>query len=120
MGRFVSIAALALALAACQTMGGGQAAPLSAQAKEGLAFAQAHCAACHAVAPGQVSTNPHSPPFELVANKPGLTAQTLGTWLHDSHNYPEAMNFALSHEQADALAAYLVTMRSPDYKPPIQ
>ncbi|MBD3729696.1 MAG: c-type cytochrome [Sphingomonadales bacterium] len=124
-GPLVWAAPLLLALVAgCQTNGGVQSAaapaPLSDDAREGLAFARAHCAACHAVAPGEVSTNPNSPPFEQVANTEGLTQTTLATWLHDSHNYPAAMNFDLSQQQADALAAYLVTLRSPDYKHPIQ
>lgn len=87
------------------------AAPASSGAEAGLAFAQAHCAACHGVAKGQLSTVPAAPTFEEVVNKPGLTRETLTAFLRDSHNYPDIMNFEIAPESLDSLSAYMMTLR---------
>tara|TARA_R110000824_G_scaffold33567_14_gene107516 strand:- start:509 stop:910 length:402 start_codon:yes stop_codon:yes gene_type:complete len=92
----------------------------SADAVEGLAFAQARCAGCHNVTDGQVSPNPNAPPFEAIANTRGLTDNTLKAWLRDSHNYPGQMDFEIDARRIDELAAYMLTLKSPDYRPPIQ
>lgn len=93
---------------------------LAAPAAHGLAFAQARCAACHAVVAGRASPNPDAPAFEAVVNTPGLTAATLTPWLQDSHNFPAMMNFAIAPGQIADLAAYMLTLRRDDYRPPIQ
>lgn len=110
----ISAAALAVATSAAT-------APprLSKSAKQGLALAQQHCAACHGISANQSSPNPESPPFEDIANRPGLNRITLGRYLRDAHNYPEAMDFKLTRGQADGLATYIVTLRKPGYKPAI-
>ena len=82
--------------------------------EKGLEFAQAHCSQCHAVKALQLSPNPEAPPFESVANMPGLTKTTLRDWLRDSHNFPEIMDFALETDQIDVLAAYILTLRKSD------
>ncbi|GAA0464480.1 hypothetical protein GCM10009096_01210 [Parasphingorhabdus litoris] len=87
---------------------------------QGLTIAQAHCAACHAVEDGQISSNEQAPPFHAIANTEGLTDETLTTWLSDSHNYPDLMDFDIESTDIDALAAYILTLQSADYKPPIQ
>jgi len=91
----------------------------NADAARGMAFAQAHCAACHAIGTG-ISPLAEAPSFAATANSPGLTAETLRPWLRDSHNYPEVMNFALAPAQIDDLTSYMLTLRQPGYKPPIQ
>ena len=63
------------------------------------------------------SPNPESPPFEEIANRPGLTSLTLRQFLRDSHNYPEAMDFAVERERIRDLADYIVTLKRPGYKP---
>ena len=83
----------------------------AAPAARGLAFAQSRCSGCHGVSRGQLSPNPESPPFETVANMPGLTATTLNEWLRESHNFPETMNFSIAADQVDDLAAYILTLR---------
>lgn len=106
----------ALVLAACVTTG----VHLSPGAKRGLALANANCAGCHAItANASQSPNPRAPTFELVANREGLTRETLTSFLRDAHNYPEAMQFTLGPKQADDLAAYMLTLRRADYHPPI-
>ena len=93
---------------------------LSPQAQEGANLAEALCSGCHAVAPGQISPNPQAPSFMLIANSEGLTEDTLDDYLRDSHNFPERMNFEVVPEDSEALAAYMITLRSDDYEPPIQ
>lgn len=89
------------------------------EASRGLAVSEQRCASCHAVKVGQLSASPGAPPFTLIANREGLTRRTVHAFLRDSHNYPEAMNFTLSADEVDALAAYIVTLKRPDYQPPI-
>ncbi|MEH6700532.1 c-type cytochrome [Parasphingorhabdus sp.] len=92
----------------------------SDSAVEGLAFAQARCAGCHNVAGGQASPNSLAPRFEAIANTRGLTSDTLKAWLRDSHNYPGQMDFEIDAKRIDELAAYMLTLKSPAYRPPIQ
>lgn len=87
--------------------------------RHGLAFAQKHCSACHAIGTG-ISPKPEAPSFETIINTPGLTARTLTPWLRNSHNFPEVMNFEIAPEQIDMLAAYMLTLKNADYRPPIQ
>ena len=89
----------------------------SATAQRGLAFAQAHCASCHGVSAGTVSLHPEAPPFADIANRPGVTQQTLRQFLGDSHNFPEAMNFRVDPASLDDLAAHFVTLRQEGYRP---
>ncbi|GAA4644181.1 hypothetical protein GCM10023115_21410 [Pontixanthobacter gangjinensis] len=92
---------------------------LSVQAKAGYDLSEALCSGCHAIVSNQLSPNPESPGFEAIANTEGLTLVTLKDWLRDSHNYPEKMNFEVVDEDVDALAAYIITLRSNDYQPAI-
>lgn len=86
----------------------------SSPTERGLAFARTHCSACHAVGATQLSPNPEAPPFETVVNTPALTSATLGSWLRNSHNFPEVMNFEIEPGQIDDLAAYMLTLRRGD------
>src|SRR3546814_9512741 len=70
--------------------------------RQGLAFSQEHCSACHAIDTG-ISPKPEAPSFEAIINTPGLTARTLNPWLRNSHNFPEIMNFEIAPEQIDTL-----------------
>ena len=47
----------------------------------------------------------------LSPSRPGVTVKTLSSYLRDAHNYPEAMDFELTRQQADALAEYMLTLR---------
>lgn len=127
-----STLALTLALGAvvlvsgCTTNGQSSTAARSASggasggtAQRGQAFAQAHCSSCHAIGNG-ISPNPTSPPFARVINTPGLTPDTLNSWLKNSHNFPQMMNFAIDDAHIDDLAAYMLTLRDPNYRRPVQ
>ena len=120
--RTVSLAAalLALALAGCQAQASVEAPrvesrpapePAATPAQRGFAFAQAHCTSCHAITRGGISPNPESPPFEAVVATPGLTRETLTSWLNNSHNFPDIMRFSIEPGQVDDLASYMLTLR---------
>jgi mono/diheme cytochrome c family protein len=94
--------------------------PAPGRAAGGLLFAQTHCASCHGVTGGQVSANPKAPPFDAIVNVRGLTENSMKTWLRESHNYPEQMDFEIDAQWIDELAAYMLTLKNPDYRPPIQ
>ena len=96
-----------------------EASGLSPSARRGAVFAEARCSSCHGVTKSASSPNPESPRFEAVANSPGLSRGTLRTFLRDSHNYPEAMNFTIAPGEIDDLADYILTLRSRDYRPDI-
>lgn len=84
---------------------------------QGREFALANCSSCHAVVRGELSPNPQSPPFEAVANRPGLTAETLVPWLNNSHFFPDIMNFDIEPGQVENLASYMLTLQHEDYRP---
>lgn len=122
------IAALAVPLAACTTsaQSGPDAAATSSPLQDsqrgdaveaGRVIAQTHCAACHGVTVNAISPNPLSPPFERIVNTPGLDAATLTYWLDNSHNYPQLMNFEIAPEDVSNIAAYMLTLQHPDYRP---
>ncbi|MBA3055079.1 MAG: cytochrome c [Sphingomonadales bacterium] len=108
------------ALAACRPLAPAVSASrpaLSAQASRGLAFAGTHCAECHGVTANSSSPHPESPPFDDIANKPGLDTSTFAAFLSDSHNFPAAMNFTVNPARIDDLTAYMLTLRRPGYLP---
>ncbi|WP_336985647.1 hypothetical protein [Altererythrobacter aquiaggeris] len=86
---------------------------------QALAFAQAACADCHAVEAPDLSPHPGAPSFAAVANRKGLTSETLSAYLRDAHNYPEAMDFDLDAPQVDALTRYILTLRDDGFAPAI-
>ena len=102
-----------LALAACQPAQrpAASAPPATGFSMTDIAFAQASCGGCHAVEEPGISPNPQSPTFGEIARRPGVTEATLAAYLRDAHNYPEAMDFELSPQQAEALARYMLTLR---------
>jgi len=81
------------------------------------AFVEAACGGCHAVEPPFLSPNPRSPSFAAIANRPGLSEQSLADWLAEAHNYPEDMDFTLTRPQIGQIAAYMVTLRNAGYVP---
>jgi len=116
MSRLLPLALLALTV----TVAAHAAKPaptISVSAKRGLAFAEQRCAGCHAVAANGTSPNPESPSFEDIANRPGVTAQSLHQFLRSSHNYPAAMNFRVDAARVRDLANYIATLRKPNYRP---
>jgi mono/diheme cytochrome c family protein len=111
----ICLAALA---AACQPLDPPQSAEAAEPART-LALAQGACGGCHAVERYGESPNPNSPPFARIVNQDGLTRETLIWWLTDAHNYPEEMDFYLDPIEVARLADYMLTLRDPNYRPPI-
>ena len=130
MRQLFACALAAFLLAACQSISqpeatvaaAADAAPLalSGAAKTGYDLSEALCSGCHAIRPSEISPNPNSPTFEMVANAEGLTLSTLSVYLRNSHNFPEKMNFEVAEEDGNVLAAYIIRLRSKGYTPPIQ
>lgn len=121
--RLAAIAASAAMLAGCQTYSHKSATSSAGSdatriaAADPPALVEAACGGCHAVAPPFLSPNPSAPSFEAIANREGVTDDTLGDWLANAHNYPEVMDFDLEPDQIDQIAVYMVTLRREDYKP---
>lgn len=80
---------------------------------QGQYLAVTLCSGCHAVADGEISPSPEAPDFVSIANREGLTRETLGNFLHDSYSFPNQMNMELSDDDADAISAYILTLRGP-------
>lgn len=123
--KYLPSATLALVLAACQPAAQLQPPAVSASDAAAIensigdaAFAEAACAGCHAIRPLELSPDPEAPSFSDIANRAGLTRETLSAFLLDAHNYPEAMDFDLTPARAEALTAYILTLRDEAYRPP--
>ena len=113
--KVVFLFAFAICVTACQSLSPGE----QRARYEGHALAQATCGRCHAVERLGESPNAGAPPFSGIVNQPGLTRETLSSWLRDAHNYPEEMAFSLDRKNVDALVEYMLTLRDKDYRPPI-
>ena len=113
MIRHLRMLALPLALwaASCSTApspDGG--ATVTASASRGQAYAERVCAACHAVGAGQQSSpNPNAPPFQAIANTPGMTATALNAWLHSAH--ASMPNLVVEPNDRADIYAYLEALR---------
>lgn len=107
----------AIALVACQPASPTGSAPPPIEARP-LAFAQGACGGCHAVEADTYSPQPLAPEWAAIVNRPGVTEDTLKSWLTDAHNYPEEMDFDLDPPQVEALVRYMMTLRRADYRPP--
>ena len=119
--RIVEVMALAfLLLAGCQSAGPVAApaaapSPAAANADAVPDYVTAICGECHAVKDNAVSPNPQAPGFADIANSPGLTRDTLVTFLSDAHNYPMQMDVDLVDEDIEVIADYMLTLQSEDY-----
>lgn len=124
MRHNAAILAATLGLAACQTYSAGtEPAPAPAAAATTTAaatstvptYVTAICGECHAVRDNDVSPNSQAPGFADIANSPGLTRDTLVTFLSDAHNYPMQMDVDLVDEDIAVIADYMMTLQSDDY-----
>lgn len=114
--RGMMLAGLALLLSACMATQPPAPAPAppvvtdGASPSRGLAYAQSACASCHAVEAGQTtSPNPEAPPFEVIANLPGMTPTALNAWLHSPH--PSMPNLIVAPNDRGDVAAYFESLR---------
>lgn len=87
-------------------------APALAQdtANAGLTLARQLCSECHAVERATArSPNPASPPFETIANVPGMTGMALSTALQSPHR--SMPNVMLDSNQLGSIVAYILSLR---------
>ena len=80
---------------------------LAADAEKGKRIAQSRCAACHIVVPMQRQELSNSPPFDQIARKNDLNPAMLAYLILSPH---PRMNITLSREEADDLAAYILSL----------
>ena len=113
--RVAAIFCLSLVATACETPSPRASAQRST---EGFNYAQASCGSCHGVGRSARSRNSDAPPFEVIVNREGLTAETLSFWLRGAHNYPREMDFYLGDREVEALVVYMLTLRDPNYRRP--
>lgn len=111
LGARLALPCLPLALAACETVP-DDGAPYEPDASMGMLIARDNCASCHETFLNRESPNPRAPAFRDIVNRPGMTPETLATWLRDAHNYPAEMGFYLEPHKIDSLVAYMVRQRS--------
>lgn len=78
------------------------------------------CTPCHLVEPGQEMTpilRPPAPPFRSIANRPGMTAESLRHFLSDSHRSFDRLgdmpNAQLTDDQVRQAAAFVISLRKP-------
>lgn len=116
--RYLLLSGLALGAAACQPLPPNEG-PGAGEAALGLTLARSRCGRCHAVQPYGTPPHPDAPAFASIVNESGLTPGSLATWLKDAHNYPGEMQFTLEPHEVDELVAYMLTLRDPDFRPPI-
>ena len=95
-----------------------QEAAAGADQREGLSIALSICATCHVASPEQAGhpiLRPPAPDFATIANRPGVTAESLRAYVlttHVSLKSPHDMpNPQLSENQATAVVGYLLSLR---------
>ena len=126
--QFLMLAAMgAVSLAACQSAEPAQPVASTSDATSANALAEtdadgvpmlvgAVCGSCHAVTPGTLSPLPQAPTFPAIANREGLTRETLTTYLRDAHNYPDIMDVGLTDEDVALVVDYMISLKDPDYR----
>ena len=78
---------------------------------EGRKLAQDVCAECHSIDPGiKSSPNLLAPPFQDIADTPGMNGLALSVWSITPHKIMP--NFAFSHEQRADIIAYILSLKS--------
>ena len=77
----------------------------------GLAYAEDVCAECHEVRAGHYDSPwPESPPFEDIANDPGMTELALFAFFRTPH--PNMPNLIVAPDDIADLTAYLLSIRN--------
>jgi len=118
MNRLTLIAALFTVAAAATLEARAQETAAGTDPQSGLGIALRICAVCHVVSPDQPNPTilqPSAPSFRSIANRPGVTLESLRTFMLKTHatvDTPSNMpNPQLSDDQASAVAGYLVSLR---------
>jgi mono/diheme cytochrome c family protein len=103
-------ALMVLATAMALGVGGGAAAQ-EADIDAGAAYAKQVCAACHAMLANQENSPLlEAPPFQEVADTPGMTELALSVWLQSSH--PTMPNIVLKQDDLRNVIAYIRSLKT--------
>ena len=86
--------------------GHAQAGPRGAAA--GGRLAQQYCSQCHVVTPSDQTGWTSAPSFEAIANRKGVTAAGLSTFIQQPQ--PAMLHTNRPRDEADALAAYIMSL----------
>jgi len=100
-----------MVLAAVVTFGlSDDVAAQEADVAAGKAYAEKICAACHGVLQGEeMSPLMEAPPFQEVADTPGMTEMALAVWLQTSH--PTMPNIVLEQDDLRNVVAYIRSLK---------
>ena len=111
--RFVASLSVLLATACTTPTPQGAFADENGDPASGRAYAQDHCASCHAVngGPADQSPNLDAPTFREVANTSGFTRMAFGAWLRSTHR--QMPDFIVETNHIDDIYVYLETLRAP-------
>ena len=120
----VALAAIALCPGSAAPGATGQSEPAQGNVEAGRSMALLACTGCHIVAPDQpfkpVRVGPLQPPdFKDIANRPGLTADSLRHHLETLPDVPQNAhmpNMVLSSEELRDVVAFILSLR--DQPPP--
>jgi len=86
-------------------------AQVAGEPSRGRDVARANCSSCHAISRNDKSSpNPSAPPFQRVADTPGMTAIALNHLMHSVHKTMPLI--ILSPEEQSHLIAYVLSLRS--------
>ena len=77
---------------------------------EGHRLAEAWCETCHAVESHVLEMSNEPPSFRAIANHPGITPLSLKVFFRTSHK--DMPNLVIGPDQADALASYILSLKS--------
>ena len=98
-------------LAAAVTFGlSGGVEAQEADVAAGKVYAEEVCATCHGVEAGEaLSPLIEAPPFQEVADTPGMTELALSVWLQSSH--PTMPNLVLEQDDLRNVVAYIRSLK---------
>jgi len=101
---------MVLVASAMLGLSGSAAGAQDADTAAGKAYAEKICAACHAVLPGEeMSPLMEAPPFQEVADTPGMTEMAIAVWLQTSH--PTMPNIMLEQDDLRNVVAYIRSLK---------
>ena len=80
----------------------------AADVDHGETLAKRWCAACHVVSDDQSHGSDNVPTFASIGRRPGVTADSIATFLRDPH--PKMPDMQISRKESEDLAAYIVSL----------
>ena len=107
--RVASVLVLTCAIGATLHAGATMAETARGQVAAGRALARSQCATCHVVEPSGKAGLTDAPSFVTIARKRGVTAAEFSAYIRKPHM--NMLNDQRPAEEADALAAYIVSLR---------